>query len=364
MKKITIYLLFAGCCLSPSISVWAQNPVVSGTVATTNSSEKLSNVTVTLKGTSRATVTNSTGQFKIGVNNLNSDTLVFSYVGSQPKEVAVAGRTLMSIQLDAQSISLSDVVVVGYTQTTRNKTSASVSKLALEEMMNTPNPNPVQAIQGKLAGVSVPIVNGQPGSGANNILIRGGTKLNAYGTGVGSSGGNANSDVDNSNPLVVIDGVFRSINDINTDDIESFQVMKDAASTAIYGARGANGVIVIKTKSGKFNSKPTVTFNYRHNRETQMRSYNYMSARDYLALARATVKNTSDLIDKNALLNKGGFSAGTTTFTQKGQYGNSINLTALYDNIVAVEGQDYVDNLLAHGWETMDDPANPGKLNT
>ena len=85
MKKINIYFLFAGCCLSPSISVWAQNPVVSGTVTTTNSSEKLSNVTVTLKGTSRATVTNSTGQFKIWVNNLNSDTLVFSYVGSQPK---------------------------------------------------------------------------------------------------------------------------------------------------------------------------------------------------------------------------------------------------------------------------------------
>jgi TonB-linked SusC/RagA family outer membrane protein len=361
MKKITICFLFAGCwLLLPSIAVWAQtNPIVSGTV-TTNSSEKLSNVTVTLKGTSRATVTNAAGQFKIGVNNLSSDTLIFSYVGSQPKEVAVAGRTLISIQLDAQSVSLNDVVVVGYTQTTRNKTSAAVSKLAPEEMMNTPNPNPVQAIQGKLAGVSVPIVNGQPGSGANNILIRGGTKLNAYGTGIGTSGGDANSSVDNSNPLVVIDGVFRSINDINTDDIESFQVMKDAASTAIYGARGANGVIVIKTKSGKFNSKPTVTFNYRHNWETQMRSYNYMSARDYLALARATVKNTSDLIDKDALLNKGGFSAGTTTFTQKGQYSNSINLTALYDNIVAVEGQDYVDNLLAHGWETMDDPANPG----
>jgi TonB-linked SusC/RagA family outer membrane protein len=356
MKKITWLLI--GCWLMISATVFGQqNPVVSGTVKTA-SAEKLSNVTVTVKGTNKAVVTDNNGRFELRVNSLK-DTLVFSYIGAQPKEVAINGQTVVNTSLDAEATSLSDVVVVGYMTQTKNKTAAAVSKLAAEELVNTPNPNPVQALQGKLAGVSVPIVNGQPGSGANNILIRGGTKLNTYGTGVGTSGGNANS-VDASDPLVVIDGVFRGLNDINPDDIETLQVMKDAASTAVYGARGANGVIVIKTKSGKFGSKPVVTFNYRHNLETMMRDYDYLSAKDYLTLARTTVQNTNDALQKDNLLNKGGFSAGTTLFTAKGQYSNSINLTALYDNIVAVEGQDYVDNLLTKGWQVMDDPINPG----
>jgi TonB-linked SusC/RagA family outer membrane protein len=358
MKKLT--WLLAGCWLMISVTVFGQsNPVVSGTV-TTASAEKLSDVTVTVKGTNKAAVTDKNGHYVLRVNSLK-DTLVFSYIGTQPKEVPVNGQAVVNTTLNAEATSLNDVVVVGYMTQTKNKTAAAVSKLAAEEMVNAPNPNPVQAIQGKLAGVSVPIVNGQPGSGANNILIRGGTKLNDYGTGVGTSGGNANSSVDVSDPLIVVDGVFRpSMNDINPDDIESLQVMKDAASTAVYGARGANGVIVIKTKSGKFGSRPVVTFNYRHNWETMMRDYDYLSAKDYLILARTTVQNTSDALQKDNLLNKGGFSAGTTTFTAKGQYSNSINLTALYDNIVAVEGQDYVDNLLTKGWAVMDDPINPG----
>jgi TonB-linked SusC/RagA family outer membrane protein len=359
MKKILNWLLIGCWLLISAVGFGQTTPTVSGTVTTTSSSEKLSNVTVTVKGTTRAAVTDNNGKFQIKVNSLN-DTLVFSYIGTQPKEVAINGQQVITISLDAEATALTDVVVVGYMQQTRNKTAAAVSKLAAEELVNTPNPNPVQALQGKLAGVSVPIVNGQPGSGANNILIRGGTKLNTYGTGLGTSGGKANSDVDISNPLVVIDGVFRSINDINPDDIESFQVMKDAASTAAYGARGANGVIVVKTRSGKFGAKPVVTFNYRRNWETQMRDYDYLSAKDYLALARTTVQNTADGLNKDNLLNKGGFSAGTTTFTAKGQYSNSINLTALYDNIVAIEGQDYVDNLLTKGYQVMDDPINPG----
>jgi TonB-linked SusC/RagA family outer membrane protein len=359
MKKHLPWLLLGCWLLISAVGFGQTNTTVSGTVTTTSTSEKLSNVTVTIKGASRAAVTDNSGRYVIKVNSLN-DTLVFSYIGTQPKEVAINGQNMVNVSLNTEAISMSDVVVVGYMTQTRNKTAAAVSKLAAEEMVNTPNPNPVQAIQGKLAGVSVPIVNGQPGSGANNILIRGGTKLNSYGTGLGTSDGKANSNVDVSDPLVVIDGVFRSMNDINPDDIESLQVMKDAASTAAYGARGANGVIVIKTRGGKFGAKPSITFNYRRNWDTQMREYDYLSAKDYLTLARTTVKNTADALSKDNLLNKGGFSAGTTVFTTRGQYSNSINLTALYDNIVAVEGQAYVDDLLTKGWQVMDDPINPG----
>jgi len=103
-----------------------------------------------------------------------------------------------------------------------------------------------------------------------------------------------------------------------------------------------------------------LSFNHRTTWETQARSYNYINAEQYLGLARTTVKNTFDAIDKNNLLNNGGFSAGTRTYTAKGQYGQDINLTALYNNVVAIEGQPYVDDLLSKGWKTMDDPANPG----
>ncbi|HEY1023383.1 MAG TPA: SusC/RagA family TonB-linked outer membrane protein, partial [Flavisolibacter sp.] len=240
------------------------------------------------------------------------------------------------------------------------KNTASISKLDPDELRNNPNPNPVQAMQGKIAGVSLPISQGQPGTGAVNIIIRGGTKPNVYGSGLGNNNGAAVGASDGSNPLVVVDGVFRSINDINPDDIESLQVMKDAASTAIYGARGANGVIVIKTKTGRLNTKMAVNLTHRTTWETQARDYDYLNAEQYLRLARITVANTADAIDKNNLLYNGGFSAGTRLFTKKGEFGRHTYLTALYDNILQVEGEEYVNNLFSRGWRVMDDPINPG----
>ncbi len=359
MKKL---LSCFGCWFLLTASLNAQEPhhTVSGTVMRASNNEKLSNVTVTLKGSTRAVTTDANGAYSIIVENPNG-TLVFSYVGLLAKEVPIDRRNKIDVALEPDNADLTDVVIVGYAQTSKLKTTASVSKVNPEELKNTSNPNPVQAVQGKIAGVSVPISTGQPGAGVPNIIIRGGTKLNVYASGLGNSNGNAAGTYDESNPLFVVDGIFRnSINDINPDNIESFQVMKDAASTAPYGARGANGVIVVKTKTGRFNSKMNLTLNNRTTWETSARSYHYLGAEDYLRLARTTVKNTFDGIDKNNLLNNGGFSAGTRVYTAKGQYGKNINLTALYDNIVAVEGQAYVDNLLAKGWKIMDDPINPG----
>lgn len=334
------------------------NITVKGVVRAADSNEGLPGVSITIKGSTSGVATDSKGSYSISA--AQSSTLVFSFVGYETQEVQINKRSVLDITLRPDVRVLSDVVVVGYTSQSRAKTTAAVAKLNTEELKNITNPNPVQAIQGKIAGVSVPITSGQPGAGAPNIIIRGGTKLNVYGSGLGNGGGSAVGGADNSSPLVIVDGVFRSLNDINPDNIESFQVMKDAASTAIYGARGANGVIVIKTKGGKFNSKPNVTINHRTTWESPSRDYKYLGAKEYLTLARTTVKNTFDPIDKNNLLNNGGFSAGTRIYTAKGQYGRNINLTALYDNIVAVEGQEYVNNLLAKGWQVMEDPINPG----
>lgn len=360
MKKL--YMAAIRCLsvlLLSAVTLLAQNATVTGTVRSAVSGETLPGVSIVLSGTAVGTTTGNDGKYALDAPK--DGKLIFSYVGFEPKEVTIDNRSIVDVSLDDSQKSLNEVVVVGYTNQSKAKITAAVSKLGVDELRNTSNPNPVQAMQGKIAGVSVPINSGQPGAGATNIIIRGGTKLNVYGTGLGNSAGNSVGSSESSGPLVIVDGVFRSLNDINPDNIESFQVMKDAAATAIYGARGANGVIVIKTKGGKFNTKANITLNHRTTWETNARDYKYLNARDYLSLARKTVQSTFDPIDKNNLLNNGGFSAGTRIYTAPGQYGNNINLTALYDNIVAVEGQAYVDNLLAKGWQTMDDPINPGK---
>ena len=348
-------LFFVSMLLMPGFAALAQS-TVSGKV-TDSTGVPIERASVQLKGTTRGTFTGADGSYSI---NVPADgILIFSFLGYLNKELSVGGRTSLNVSLSSANTTLEDVVIVGYIQQSRTKATAAISKLDVEELKHSPNPNPIQAMQGKIAGMSIPISSGQPGEGANNIIIRGSTKLNVYGTGIGNSGGNV-VNTDGGSPLVVIDGVFRSMSDVNPDNIESIQVMKDAASTAIYGARGANGVIVIKTKGGKNNSKMNLAVNHRTTWETQPRDYKYLSATDYLKLARTTVRNTADNIDKNNLLNNGGFSAGTRVYTAKGQYGRNVNLTALYDNIVAIEGQAYVDNLLANGYMTMDDPINPG----
>jgi TonB-linked SusC/RagA family outer membrane protein len=359
-RKLLILLLMACCVAIGKVNAQTNAFTVSGVVSDGARNETLPGVSVKLKGTSIGTLSDMNGKYTLRVPS-SSSTLIFSFIGYDNTELSINGRETINVTLNANSKSLSEVVVVGYSQQTREKNTASISKLDAKQLVNTANATAINALQGKIAGVSIPISNGQPGSAPSNIIIRGGSKLNVYGTGTGNSGGDPVLSSDASSPLVIVDGIFRPMKDINPDDIESLQVMKDAASTAIYGARGANGVIVIKTKGGKFGSgKANITFNYRTNWEVPTGQQNYMSARDYLTLARTTVKNTFDAIDKNTLLNNGGFSAGTKVYTTKGQYGTATNLTALYNNIVAVEGQDYVNNLLAKGWETMDDPINPG----
>jgi len=357
--KIGFCLLVALASLLQQTHGQSNSRTVTGIVIDSSTNTPIEEVSVALKNETVGTLTNGQGRYSITVSQPGG-ILVFSRVGYQPKEITIGENTVINVSLSEASASMSDVVVIGYIQQSTKKNTAAVSKIKIDELKNNPNPNPVQALQGKIAGVSVPVSQGQPGIGAVNIIIRGGTKPNAYGSGLGTNNGASVGSSDGSNPLVVIDGVYRSMNDVNPDDIESLQIMKDAASTAIYGARGANGVIVIKTKKGKLNTKMTVALNHRTTWETQARNYDYLNAEQYLRLARITVANTADPIDKNNLLYNGGFSAGTRVYTQKGDYGKNVYLTALYDNILQVEGQDYVDNLLASGWRVMDDPINPG----
>ena len=342
-----------------TLSSFGQTISLSGKVVD-SSGKALEGVSVLVKGHKKATATDATGAFNLTIP-AGRATLVFSAVGYAPKEVVItAEQHTVTIALNRSADAMQDVIIVGYMQQSRKNVTAAVSRLDMAEMKDVTSPNPVLALQGKLPGVSVPVSSGQPGASPVNIIIRGGTRLNVYGTGIGNSGGNAIGSSNATSPLVIVDGVFRPMADVNPYNIESLQVMKDAAATAIYGSQGANGVIVVKTKGGRYNKRMTLTLNHRTTWETASRSLDYMNAEQYLRLARTTVFNTHDALNKDNLLNNGGFSAGTRIYTSPGQYGKDINLTALYDNIVAVEGIDYVNNLLKKGWKTMDDPINPG----
>ncbi|HMG09426.1 MAG TPA: carboxypeptidase-like regulatory domain-containing protein, partial [Mucilaginibacter sp.] len=266
-RKLLILLLMACCVAIGKVNAQTNAFTVSGVVSDGTRNETLPGVSVKLKGTSIGTLSDMNGKYTLRVPS-SSSTLIFSFIGYDNTELSINGRETINVTLNANSKSLSEVVVVGYSQQTREKNTASISKLDAKQLVNTANATAINALQGKIAGVAIPISNGQPGSAPANIIIRGGSKLNVYGTGTGNSGGDQVLSSDASSPLVIVDGIFRPMKDINPDDIESLQVMKDAASTAIYGARGANGVIVIKTKGGKFGSgKANITFNYRTNWE-------------------------------------------------------------------------------------------------
>ncbi|WP_247236546.1 TonB-dependent receptor [Telluribacter sp. SYSU D00476] len=213
---------------------------VSGTV-TDESGTGLPGVSVVQKGTQRGTTTNAEGKFQLDIPD-NSAILVFSFVGYQSKEVAIGGESVLTVQMSPELKSLEEVVVVGYGTQRKSDLTGAVGTVKGETLQERPVASLNQALSGRITGVNVSVNSGRPG-GRANIRIRGNTSVSVA-----------------NNPLYVIDGVILNAADlangstpidyINPNDIASIEVLKDASATAIYGARGANGVILVTTKRG------------------------------------------------------------------------------------------------------------------
>lgn len=234
--KIIVLLLLLGPCYA-----FAQQRTVSGTVTSMTDQSPIPGVTVLVKGTTIGTITDLNGEYRINVPNEN-DVLVFSFVGFVSKEVPLEGRTTIDVGLVEDVRSLDEVVVVGYGSLRKSDVTGSLSVISTKEFEEQPVTRLDQVLQGRAAGVQVTQAGGAPG-GESRIRIRG-----------------ANSVLGNNDPLYVVDGyVGADFNMVNPNDIESLQVLKDAASTSIYGSRGANGVVIITTKSG---SKGDLRVNY------------------------------------------------------------------------------------------------------
>lgn len=198
-------------------------------------------VSVALKGTSFGTITNMNGDYTLTLPN-DSGTLVFSYIGYQPKEVLVNGRTVINIELSPSAAKLNQLVVVGYGSERRKDLTGAVSSVNMNDIQGVPIANTASALEGRLPGVTISSFSNQPGKNDPQIRIRGIGTLN------------------NNNPLVIIDGVpdeVGALGDLSPDDIASISVLKDAASASIYGVRAANGIILVTTKRGH-TGKPRV----------------------------------------------------------------------------------------------------------
>jgi TonB-linked SusC/RagA family outer membrane protein len=225
----------------PTESLRVDDLIVTGTI-TDEKGVTLPGVSVLLKGTQRGTVTDGKGAFRLAVPT-NSAILVFSFVGYVPQEVAIGNRTTFDIQLALDNKALGEVVVVGYGTRTKTSLTGSIASIKADELKVTPVANLAQGIQGRVSGLDMRQNSGTPG-GNISVRIRGTNSINGT-----------------SEPLYVIDGIQISatsavnaanpLSQINPSDIESVEVLKDASATAIYGARAANGVVLITTKRGK-----------------------------------------------------------------------------------------------------------------
>jgi len=231
MKKVLFALSIM---VMVGLQAMAQTTNVTGTVTDATDGSPIPGVSVFVKGTTIGTVTTPNGTFTLAVPN-DAPAIVFSFVGMTSQEIAYTGQTTIDAVMQSDAVDVDEVIVVAYGTATKKSFTGTAAKVSAEKIESKSVSNISQALQGEVAGVQVIANNGQPGSSAQ-IRIRG----------IGSINGSRD-------PLYVVDGVplQGDINSINPSDIESTTILKDASATAIYGSRGANGVVIITTKKGK-----------------------------------------------------------------------------------------------------------------
>jgi TonB-linked SusC/RagA family outer membrane protein len=243
----------------------------------------LPGVSVIVKNTKVGTITDQNGAYSLKADA--NAILSFNYIGFEAREVQVEGRTTIDVSLRSSSSSLQDVVVVGYGTVKRGDVTGSVGKVNLDDAKNAPVRSMEEFLAGRVAGVQVSSVDGQPGS-SSNIVIRGN-----------------NSITQDNSPLIVIDGFPTEnpdLNMINPDDIESIEVLKDASATAIYGARGANGVLMVTTKKGKTGA-PVLNFNAYYGTQRTINQLQLMDPYEFVKYQIERIPSLTDTLAPSAL---------------------------------------------------------------
>ncbi|MFZ9262746.1 MAG: SusC/RagA family TonB-linked outer membrane protein, partial [Chitinophagaceae bacterium] len=283
MKNLLTFLLAFASMVQFTL---AQTVKVQGTVQDSQG-KGIPNVTISINGQRGGTTSDKDGNFTLNVNSLQSR-LLFSSIGYNNEEVALNGKSSVTVTLTNSESNLGEVVVVGYGTQRKRDLTGSISNVSANQIKNLSLTSPEQALQGRVAGVNVVTSSGTPGSSVN-INVRG----------IGTISGNAQ-------PLYVLDGipiatgsfsqlgvgnqVLNSLADVNPNDIESIDILKDASATAIYGSRGANGVVLITTKRGK-NQKTRVNYSGYSGNQTVWRKIEPLSGRDFQDILQESLFN-------------------------------------------------------------------------
>jgi TonB-linked SusC/RagA family outer membrane protein len=276
--------LFNSAYAKPLFASYQRSITVSGKV-TSPDNEGLPGVNIVIKGTSNGTVTDVNGIYTIEVPGRDA-ILIFTAIGFDTKEFTVGDQTVINVTLAESITSLSEVVVVGYGTQQKMSVTNAIADIKGDEMVQRPVGNILQSVQGKMPGVMILDRGGQPGSNNMQILVRGVTK--PY-TPVGldqtqTSGVGANQ------PLFIIDGIEQPYQYINPADIESFTVLKDASSSAIYGSRGGNGVVLVTTKRAK-EGKINVSYSGSYSIQKSLTQPQPMDIESYLRLQNTALQN-------------------------------------------------------------------------
>ena len=312
---------------------------VSGTVS--DASGPLPGASILVKGTTNGAQTDFDGKFTI--KNVGSNAvLVFSYIGLKTQEVNVAGKSTVNVVLKEDSAELKEVVVIGYGSVRKKDATGAVDQIGAKDFDNVASPSPAQLLRGKVAGVQVTQSSGEPGGGVA-IRVRGNTSIRSGNgpliviDGVPLDGGNVSGGGDN---LLGASSARNPLNFVNQNDIESISVLKDASSTAIYGSRGANGVIVITTKKGK-SKVPQLAYSSSVTFSKMAGDFDVMTPEQFVA-AGGDDKGSRSYNWKDAVLQKGFSMNHDLSFTKSTENSNTrISLGASNtDGIVKNTGLD------------------------
>jgi len=265
-KRGTGFLFF----LFIFINTVSAQKMVTGKVTGAADGKPLAEVNVVVKGTPIGTTTNPDGTYAIKAEK--NATLVFTYVGYEIQQIPVSDISQLNVAMKQQSSTLGDVVVVGFGKQKKISVTGAISSVPVNNLQRIATPSLSNALAGSMPGIITRQSSGEPGYDGAAVFIRG------FGTWA------------NRSPLILVDGVERDINNLNTQEIESFSILKDASATAVYGVRGANGVILITTKRGRV-GRPQVVFRTENASLTAMRLPDYINGYEYAGLINEALNN-------------------------------------------------------------------------
>ena len=250
-------------------SLSQQQKSITGKV-TDSSGSSLPGVSVVVKGTTNGTISDGNGSYSLS-NVPENATVQFSFVGMKGQEIAVGGKSTINVSMEEDAIGIEEVVAVGYGTMKKSDLTGSVVSVKSDQLVSFPVSGAVQALQGRAAGVQISSNNGDPGS-SMRVRVRGGTSINA-----------------SSDPIFVVDGFVGGILP-PPEDIESIEILKDASATAIYGSRGANGVIMVTTKRGT-SGKTRIEFNTSYSAQNEIKRLDLLNAEQYTAITKEAFPN-------------------------------------------------------------------------